>query len=71
AVLECPADAGPDFGYDGDPGPSVYGFTKAGCERAVANVFGPDRVAVVRPGVILGPREYVGRLPWWLRRGRR
>jgi nucleoside-diphosphate-sugar epimerase len=68
AVLECPSEAGPDFGYDGDPGPSVYGFTKAGCERAVVETFGPDRVVLLRPGVILGPREYVGRLPWWLRR---
>ncbi len=68
AVLECPSDAGPDFGYDGDPGPSVYGFTKAGCERAVVEIFGADRSVLLRPGVILGPREYVGRLPWWLRR---
>lgn len=67
-ILEAPADAGPDFGYDGDPGPSVYGFTKAGCERAVAEVFGPARTVALRPGVILGPREYVGRLPWWLNR---
>jgi nucleoside-diphosphate-sugar epimerase len=22
----------------------------------------------MRPGVVLGPREYVGRLPWWLNR---
>lgn len=71
AVLDCPADAGPDFGFDGDPGPSVYGFTKAGCERAVIETFGPERVAVLRPGVILGPREYVGRLPWWLQRVKR
>lgn len=70
-VLECPSDAGPDYGYDGDPGPSTYGFTKAGCERAVLETFGVDRAAILRPGVILGPWEYVGRLPWWLRRMRR
>lgn len=29
-VLDCPPDAGPDFGYDGDPGPSVYGTDQAG-----------------------------------------
>ncbi|MGQ0838190.1 NAD-dependent epimerase/dehydratase family protein [Actinokineospora sp.] len=68
AVLYCPADAGAEFGYDGDPGPSVYGFTKSGCERAVVDTFGTDRSAILRPGVILGPREYVGRLPWWLGR---
>jgi nucleoside-diphosphate-sugar epimerase len=67
-VLDCPPDAGPDFGYDGNPGPSVYGFTKAGCERAVVETFGPNRATILRPGVILGPHEYVGRLPWWLRR---
>ncbi|MQA11072.1 MAG: NAD-dependent epimerase [Pseudonocardiaceae bacterium] len=68
AVLECPPDAGPDYGFDGVPGPSVYGVTKAGCERAIVDTFGVDRVALLRSGVIPGRREYVGRLPWWLRR---
>jgi 2'-hydroxyisoflavone reductase len=68
SVLECPPDVGADYGYDGDPGPSVYGFTKAGCERAIVETFGWERTTILRPGVILGPREYVGRLPWWLRR---
>jgi nucleoside-diphosphate-sugar epimerase len=67
-VLDCPPDAGPEFGYDADPGPSVYGFTKAGSERAVFETFGAQRSIALRPGVIIGPREYVGRLPWWLRR---
>lgn len=67
-VLDCPPDAGPGFGYDGDPGPSVYGFTKAGSERAVSETFGADRSVFLRPGVIVGPREYIGRLPWWLDR---
>ncbi len=44
-----------------------YGTYKAGCERAVREVFN-DRALVLRPGVIVGPRENVGRLPWWLRR---
>lgn len=56
---ECAADAGPD---DGD-----YGRLKAGCERAVTEVFG-DRSTIVRAGLILGPHENVGRLPWWLGR---
>ncbi|SRR6266540_1729847 len=68
AVLECPADAGPDFGTDDPRGyPTQYGFQKAGCERAVHEVFN-ERALVLRPGVILGPYEYVGRLQWWLRR---
>ncbi|MCK2237159.1 MULTISPECIES: NAD-dependent epimerase/dehydratase family protein [unclassified Crossiella] len=67
-VLECPYDAGEDFGFEGDPGPSMYGFQKAGAETAVKHVFGEAATTVIRPGVILGPYEYVGRLPWWLRR---
>jgi 2'-hydroxyisoflavone reductase len=55
----CPPDAGPD---DGD-----YGELKAGCERAVADVFG-DRATVARAGLIIGPHENVGRLPAWLSR---
>ncbi|MET8800312.1 hypothetical protein ABZV91_28440 [Nocardia sp. NPDC004568] len=39
---------------DGDPGPSTHGFGKAGCERAVAETFGPGRTTILRPGVILG-----------------
>ncbi|NUU21351.1 MAG: NAD-dependent epimerase/dehydratase family protein [Streptomycetaceae bacterium] len=44
-----------------------YGSLKAGCERAVERDFG-GRTLVVQPGLILGPYENVGRLPWWLRR---
>jgi 2'-hydroxyisoflavone reductase len=70
-TLDCPPDAGPEPGYDADPGPTTYGFGKAGCERAVLETFGPDRSVVLRPGVILGPGEYVGRTAWWLDRFRR
>ncbi len=55
----CSADAGPDDGG--------YGELKAGCERAVAEVFG-DSSTVARTGLIIGPHENVGRLPWWLGR---
>jgi 2'-hydroxyisoflavone reductase len=55
----CASDAGPD---DGD-----YGVLKAGCERAVREVFG-DRSTIARAGLILGPHENVGRLTWWLSR---
>jgi nucleoside-diphosphate-sugar epimerase len=40
---------------------------KAGVERAAESVLG-ERAVILRPGVILGPGEYIGRLPWWLRR---
>ncbi|WP_117211148.1 NAD-dependent epimerase/dehydratase family protein [Allorhizocola rhizosphaerae] len=68
-VLDCPADADEDFGPpDVEDGPTRYGRLKAGCERAVLETFGAERTINVRPGVVLGPGEYVGRLPWWLRR---
>jgi NAD(P)-dependent dehydrogenase (short-subunit alcohol dehydrogenase family) len=47
---------------DGD-----YAGRKAGGERAVEEAFGA-RGLLVRPGLILGPWENVGRLPWWLAR---
>ncbi|MDH6118040.1 NAD-dependent epimerase/dehydratase family protein [Kitasatospora sp. GAS204B] len=71
-VLDCPPDADETFGYTGPDGsPTIYGFQKAGGERAVTSVFGADAVTLLRPGVILGPGEYVGRLPWWLSRAAR
>ncbi|AXU17557.1 NAD-dependent epimerase (plasmid) [Streptomyces clavuligerus] len=70
-LLECPAGADSSYGWTGaDGSPTVYGFQKAGGERAVAQWFG-DAAVFLRPGVILGPGEYVGRLPWWLRRAER
>ncbi len=58
---------------DQDPGtrawdPASYGPLKAGCEQAIGRSYPADRTLIVRPGVVLGPGEYVGRLPWWLHR---
>lgn len=58
----CAADAGPD---DGD-----YGELKAGCELAVEEGF-DGQVLIVSPGIIIGPHENVGRIPYWLRRAAR
>jgi 2'-hydroxyisoflavone reductase len=44
-----------------------YGPLKAACERAAEAAL-PGRVLVARAGVIVGPHENIGRLPWWLRR---
>lgn len=44
-----------------------YAESKRGAELAVLEAFG-DRALIVRPGLILGPHEDVGRLPWWLMR---
>jgi nucleoside-diphosphate-sugar epimerase len=68
SLLECPPDATEDFGHDTEDGPTKYGYQKSGCEAAVRLAFGEDQATLLRPGVVLGPHEYVGRLPWWLRR---
>ncbi|MFI1104989.1 NAD-dependent epimerase/dehydratase family protein [Streptomyces melanogenes] len=47
-----------------------YGVDKADAERAARTNL-RDALTVLRPGVILGPEEYVGRLPWWLNRIKR
>ncbi|MEV6527449.1 NAD-dependent epimerase/dehydratase family protein [Longispora sp. NPDC051575] len=44
-----------------------YGVLKVGCELAAEAAFGED-LLILRPGVVLGPYEYVGRLPALLRR---
>lgn len=54
-----------------DPAPptmSAYGEQKRGAELAALRTFGADRVSVLRPGVILGPYENVGRVAYWLGR---
>ncbi|MFI7036323.1 NAD-dependent epimerase/dehydratase family protein [Microbispora rosea] len=56
---ECPPDADAEFGE--------YGVLKAGCERAVEQHFDGGAL-LIEPGLILGPHEDVGRLPWWLTR---
>jgi len=55
---------------DGDPDDTTsddYARAKRGAEIAVSDALG-DRALLLRAGLILGPRENVGRLPWWLRR---
>ncbi|WP_329565161.1 NAD-dependent epimerase/dehydratase family protein [Kitasatospora sp. NBC_01266] len=56
---DCPADSPPDL-------PFSTGL-KAGCERAVAEQFG-ERSIMLNCGLLNGPYENVGRLPWWLER---
>ena len=45
-----------------------YAEAKRGAELAVLGAFGSERSVLARAGLILGPYEQVGRLPWWLRR---
>jgi nucleoside-diphosphate-sugar epimerase len=44
-----------------------YAAAKRGGELAATEVFG-ERALLARAGLILGPYEIVGRMPWWLRR---
>jgi 2'-hydroxyisoflavone reductase len=46
---------------------TAYPEDKRGAELAVERAFG-DRALLARAGLILGPHEDVGRLPWWLLR---
>lgn len=55
-------DASPD-----DDTADDYAMAKAGGEIAAVAAFG-DRAILARAGLILGPHENIGRLPWWLNR---
>ncbi|MFJ8590184.1 SDR family oxidoreductase [Streptomyces sp. NPDC093598] len=55
-------------GASADAEQTAYAQDKRGGELAVLDAFGADRSALVRSGLILGPYENVGRLPWWLGR---
>jgi 2'-hydroxyisoflavone reductase len=57
--------ASPDDGADGEP--VDYARAKRGGELAAEQAFG-DRCVLARAGLILGPYEDIGRLPWWLNR---
>ncbi len=54
---------------DGSPddGDVDYAEAKRGGELAALEVFG-EKALLVRAGLILGPYENIGRLPWWLTR---
>ncbi|MGI8447739.1 MAG: NAD-dependent epimerase/dehydratase family protein [Streptosporangiaceae bacterium] len=58
-------DGSPDA--DGTEETLGYRELKVGSERAVAEAL-PGRHLIVRPGLIVGPHENIGRLPWWLTR---
>ncbi|MEU2395463.1 NAD-dependent epimerase/dehydratase family protein [Streptomyces sp. NPDC007369] len=50
-----------------DADATAYAEDKRGGELAATAAFG-DRALLVRAGLIVGPYENVGRLPWWLNR---
>lgn len=63
-------ESAPVVAADPDAEATEYSADKAGGELAVLRSFG-DRSLIARPGLILGPRENIGRLPYWLDRTHR
>lgn len=55
-------------GAEADAGHTEYPQDKRGGELAAVGAFGAEDSVLVRAGLILGPYENVGRLPWWLTR---
>jgi 2'-hydroxyisoflavone reductase len=53
---------------DGVDEGASYGWRKVGAERAVVRAFGEHRTSILRAGLIVGPNDRAGRLPWWLDR---
>ncbi|MFD0553145.1 NAD-dependent epimerase/dehydratase family protein [Streptomyces rectiviolaceus] len=73
SVYRYPGVAGSDENYplvEGDPDADsvAYAEDKRGGELAAVGEFGAERTVLARAGLILGPYENVGRLPWWLNR---
>ncbi|MEV8586413.1 NAD-dependent epimerase/dehydratase family protein [Streptomyces sp. NPDC051180] len=62
------AEDGPLVEGSADDGDVPYAEAKRGGELAATAAFGADRTLHVRAGLIIGPYENVGRLPWWLDR---
>lgn len=68
AYKTWPADAvGEDAPLKEADDEDTYGAGKVAAERA-AEAAMPGRVLITRPGLIVGPYENIGRLPYWLRR---
>jgi len=61
-------EASPTVDASPDSETTDYMADKRGAELAIESAFGTERSVFARPGLILGPRENIGRLPWWLRR---
>lgn len=60
---------GIQYGEDADvlPGSDGYGALKARTESAIQSAM-PGRVAIFRPGLIVGPHDPTGRFTYWIRR---
>jgi len=43
----------------------LYGPLKARCEQELLEILGPERVVIVRAGLMIGPYDYTGRFTYW------
>ncbi|RLU83073.1 reductase [Streptomyces griseocarneus] len=73
SVYAYPSPPGRDESHplvEGSPDAAAidYPQDKRGGELAVTAAFGDEASLLVRSGLILGPWENIGRLPWWLNR---
>ncbi|MBW5424053.1 NAD-dependent epimerase/dehydratase family protein [Streptomyces sp. BG9H] len=73
SVYRYPGEAGSDESFpvvdgDLDAEATAYAEDKRGGELAAIDAFGAERTILARAGLILGPYENIGRLPWWLNR---
>lgn len=46
----------------------TYGGLKVACERLATELYGPDRVTIVRPTYVVGPYDHSYRFTWWIER---
>jgi nucleoside-diphosphate-sugar epimerase len=60
-------ESAPTVAASPDAEDGTYPELKRGAELAILDAFG-ERALLARAGLILGPHEDVGRLPWWLAR---
>ncbi|MEV0386179.1 NAD-dependent epimerase/dehydratase family protein [Nonomuraea sp. NPDC050643] len=60
-------ESAPVVAASADDGDGDYARNKAGAELGAVAAFG-ERALLARAGLILGPYENIGRLPWWLTR---
>ncbi|MER5638364.1 NAD-dependent epimerase/dehydratase family protein [Kitasatospora sp. NPDC002227] len=68
-VVHAAAEAGQVVEATADLGDEAdYAAAKRGGELATLAAFGEEHSLLVRCGLILGPGEDIGRLPWWLTR---
>jgi 2'-hydroxyisoflavone reductase len=68
SIFDGDPDTEGEYVPDDLPEGGAYGWRKVGAERAVLRSFGERRTSILRAGLIVGPHDGVGRLPWWLHR---